>query len=320
MLLLDSGYTGIKNKYVVRLSNYYIQYRQLRNNNIKETLLSKTQNVKKGQSKNEFIFIINEEDLFKGLLGDVLLFYLRSIQQGNDYRCIETNLDISPNWNIVTNYYEAFFDASLLLRLCYRGNIFINGEYKKDIEKIISIHLNEPVSLDSNLFYYIEKVDGDFVLRLTKSESNTHEVVWNKSREVLEEMMLLSNNKSDELTFLESCRQILVNYGNTFPSKLRNKVNYQPIYGLDAVDKKFYRIHSEFDWIKEILSFDSNKTRKDDNSIINLYAAYSNYIHVISRRLIQDYFEMSGRDDHVLASINKNRQHLIIEKEVGYSY
>lgn len=119
MLILDKGYLETRNKYIHPLSQYYIQYRQLKNYNIKNILLNNIQNVQKNPAK-EYIIDIDEEILFKALLGDVFLFYIKSIVQKNDFEIIRDNVEISPNWNIVTNYYKSFYNASLLLRICFR--------------------------------------------------------------------------------------------------------------------------------------------------------------------------------------------------------
>ena len=101
MLILDKGYLETRNKYIHPLSQYYIQYRQLKNYNIKNILLNNIQNVQKNPA-NEYIIDIDEEKLFKALLGDIFLFYIKSIVQKNDFEIIKDNVEISPNWNIVT--------------------------------------------------------------------------------------------------------------------------------------------------------------------------------------------------------------------------
>lgn len=53
MLILDKGYLETRNKYIHPLSQYYIQYRQLKNYNIKNILLNNIQNVQKNPA-NEY--------------------------------------------------------------------------------------------------------------------------------------------------------------------------------------------------------------------------------------------------------------------------
>lgn len=320
MLILDKGYVEIRNKYVRPLFQYYIQYRQLKNCNVKSVLLKSIQNVRKN-TVNEYIIDIDEEILFKALLGDAFLFYIRSIIQKNDFEIIKSDNEISPNWNIVTNYYKAFYNASLLLRMCFRGNIFLDKDYKKKLSHIVSTHIGEIIELDSNMFYFVEKTNNDgYCLRLTKSLNNTHEVVWHEINNLLEEILLLSNKRSEEKAFLSSCLDINKKLSVTFPSKLRNKVNYQPAYGMEAIDKKLFGITNGDNWVKEIIGFDIKEVDGNDNRLVNIYTAYTTYIEKLTYRLVQDYFEMIGREDHILAQINRLRANKIIVEEIPFVY
>jgi len=319
MVVFDKGYNETRNKFVRSLSEYYVQYRHLKNNNIKNVLLTKTLNVVKTGTK-EYLFYLNEEALLKALLGDIFLFYIRSILQREDFSVVEREGRISPNWNIVTHYYKSFFDASLLLRLCFRGNLFLDKEYKKKLEEIMKVHLGRVIELDSNLFFYIENINGSLALRIVKSDNNTHETVWQKVNELLEEIVVLANKGSEEKALLCSCLDINKKLSNTFPSQLRNKVNYQPLYGVEAIDKKLYSIAQNANWIKEIMSFDLKEVKSNDNRMLNVYVAYTTYIEKLGYRLLQDYFEMVGREDHILAQINSKRQEKIVVSEIPFTY
>lgn len=320
MLLFDKGYLEIRNTNIHPLSKIYLQYRQLKNNNIKSILLNKATNVKKINT-NEYIFYFNnKDDILKGILGDIFLFYIKTILQKKDFELIFNDNKISPNWNIVTYYYKAFYASSLLLRLCFRGNLFLDLEYKKCLEYIVTIHTGEVIKLDSNYFYYIEPIDDLYQLRIEKSQHNTHETVWEKMNILLQQILLLSNSNSDEQAFLHSCLDINQKLGNKFPSQLRNRVNYQPLYGLKAVDKELYSITENGNWVKEILSFDVKDVKNNDNRIANVFVAYSLYIEKFAFRLIQDYFAMSNREDHILAYINKFREDKIEISEIPFFY
>lgn len=319
MLILDKGYNETRNKFVKPLSDYSVQYRHLRNSNIKNIMLTKTKNVEKSGNK-EYKFYFNESDLFKGLLGDILLFYIRSILQKNDFEQMIKNTQFSANWNIVTNYYLAFFNASLLLRICHRGNIFFDKENKKDIEYIISTMIGEIIEIDSNQFFSIQKIDGEYILFLSKAEANTHEVVWKKIHVLLDEILLLSNLKSEERAFLLSCQCINQKLADTFPSQLRNKVNYQPIYGLEFLEKNLFSIRKNENWVKEIIGFDISEVKNNDKRMVNVYSAYTTYIEKLTYRLMQDYFEMKGSGDYILSQVNKCREKKIEIEEIGFVY
>lgn len=319
MVVLDKGYIEMRNKYVRPLSSHTLPYSRIRNNNMKELLLSKIQDVAQENHKG-YLLTFHEDDLMKALLGDIFMFYVKSVLQNHDFEQIIKNPSISPNWNIVTNYYKAFYNVSLLLRICHRGNVFFDADYKRKLEQIISIHIGERIVLDSNMFYYIEEISGVIKLRLTRSENNTHEVVWKKINEIFSEMLPLANPKSEEKMFLLSCIAINDKLSDTFPSKLRNKVNYQPIYGLEAVEKKLHPIRKSGNWVREIIGFDGKEVARNDNRIVNVYTAYAIYIEKLAYRFMQDYFEMKGRGDFILAKINSMREDKIIIPDVPFSY
>ena len=214
----------------------------------------------------------------------------------------------------------SLFNASLLLRLCHRGNIFFDKENKKNIEYIISTLIGEIIEIDSNQFFSIQKIDGEYILILSRAEANTHEVVWKKVHGLLDEILLLSNLKSDERSFLLSCQCINQKLTNTFPSQLRNKVNYQPIYGIEFLEKNLYSIKEDENWVKEIIGFDINEVKNNDKRLVNVYSAYATYIEKLSYRLIQDYFEMKGKGDYILAQINKYREKKIEIEDIGFAY
>lgn len=319
MLIFDKAYIEVRNKYIHPLSNYTLQYRHLNTNNIKNILLSKVQNVIKVNS-DEYVFDFNEKDLIKAILGDIFLFYIKDILQKNDFDHIVKMPQISANWNIVTYYYKAFFASSLLLRLCFRGNIFFDSEYKKNLEHIISTHIGEVIKIDSKYIYYIEKNNSSYQLKIKKSQHQTHELVWEEMDQLLKEIVLLANKNSDEKTFLQACLEVNKQLGNKFPSQLRNKVNYQPLYGMKAVNKEIYCIRENEKWIREIISFNGKDVKDNENHIANILVAYSIYIEKFAFRLIQDYFEMLGREDYILTNINKEREDKIIIPEISFVY
>ena len=119
---------------------------------------------------------------------------------------------------------------------------------------------------------------------------------------------------------LISCLDINRKLSATFPSKLRNKVNYQPIYGMEAIDKKLLSITNGDNWVKEIIGFDIKEIDGNDNRLVNIYTAYTTYIEKIAYRLIQDYFEMIAREDHILAQINRLRENKIIIEKIPFVY
>ena len=83
MLICDKAYVEIKNRYVVPLVQYSVQYRSLKKNNIKEMIVEKKEN-------GELSLRFDKDIIFKSLLGEIQLFYIRYILQKNDVNHILT--------------------------------------------------------------------------------------------------------------------------------------------------------------------------------------------------------------------------------------
>lgn len=316
MLVYDRAYTEIKNKYLVPLTDYSVPYTHLKNTNVKSFILTKSKSIDV-RNGNEFIFHFEQSDLFKGILGDIELFYIRQIIQNNDSRLVSKS-NLSANWNIVTNYYNAFFSASLFLRLCHRGNIFLDNELKKSIERLISNVTGNVVKLDSNQFYEVIEENSEYVLKLQPMNSDgTHEIVWKKMDLLVDELRMLTRKSSDEAFLLTSIKEINNKLVNTYPSKLRNRVNYQPMYGLQYVDKKLFSINENISWLNQLLHFENTD---DDNQIACYMYAYTKYIEQFCINLIAEYYDIKGKENGILRKINNNRSDKIGNLELKYSY
>lgn len=316
MLIYDRAYTEIKNKYIVPLTNFSVPYTHLKNSNIKSIILSKSKSVEI-RNGNEYVFFFEKSDLLKGLLGDIELFYIRYIIQNYDVREI-SKANVSANWNIVSNYYNAFFVASLFLRLCYRGNIFLDNEIRKNTEKLISSVTGEVVKLDSNQFYEVIEEESELVLKLQPMKPvGTHELVWKQMDLLVDELRMLARKKSDEALILTSIKEINNKLVNTYPSKLRNRVNYQPVYGLQYVDKKLFPINENISWINQLLHFEDTD---DDNQIACYMYAYTKYIEQFCINIITEYYTIKGYENGILKKINDNRSDKIGKGELIYSF
>lgn len=301
MLIYDSAYMKLKAKYLVPITSYSVPYRQLQNTNIKKIILNKSKSIDV-LNQNQYVFHFDKEYILKGILGDIQLFYIRQILQKRDAELCE-DLNISANWNIVSNYYNAFFSASLMLRLCYRGNIFLDNILKKDLERLISNVTGNVINLNSKQFYEINEENEELVLKISPVSEGTHELVWHKMDELIGEMLLLTRKKSDEEFVLESIKKINDGLKNTYPSQLRNRVNYQPLYGLKCVDKKLFSINTNISWIKQLLSF----SRTDDDNQISCYMyAYTKYIEYFCKNFIAEYYAIRGRENGIIKHLNQN--------------
>lgn len=324
MFILDQGYANFKSTYIQKLADHYTQYNHLQSSNIKNVLLgNKIQNIEIKED-GSIIFTIEEDALFKALLGDILLLYIRSILQHNDTKYIEKELNISANWKLVTDYYAAYYDASMLQRLCFRGSVYLDNEYKRQLNLIVSFFTGSPKGFDSNYIYRIIEDRSGYKLKLEKTSVKTHELVWMMTDQLLSVLEKQSKKSSEEEKLLLGISNINKELGTAYPSKLRNLVNYRLEYGQQYVDKKLYPMTKKRGWAKYLGDFGyidkRYKFSQDINQQLQIYSAYTSYIHMLGYRLLYDYFEMRPQgEDYILPKINKDRLVKIEREEIGWN-
>lgn len=316
MLVYDAAYNSLRSKYIVPLTDYSIRYDSLKKNNIKEILVSKFISVQK-DSDGDLLFTFEQDVLLKALLGDIQLFFIRTKIQKID-ATTSANVNFSSNWNIVTHYYFGFFCASLLLRLCFKGNIFLDDKMKRELEKLVSQVLGEVIKLDSNQFYEVVIANsGEYVLKLSKANANTHEVVWKKVDALLDEMLLITRKKSDEELVLKAIKNMNYSLSNTFPSKLRNAVNYQSLYGLKYLNNSLYPIDSNISWLRNLIHY---QKMRDDNQVASAMYSYICYLEILCDNLMSEYFKIRGNQNGLIKNINKKCNNAIHVPNIRYVF
>ena len=302
MLVYDIAYERIKKQYLIPLLNYNVNYNSLGKTSIKDVLVSVhsvTIDV-----DNSYIMRFDKEELLRAIVGEILRFTLRQLIQEYDVRNCEST-SISSNWNIVTHYYNAFFRASLLLRLCHRGNLYFDVSYKRNLEKLISACLGVQISFQNNMYYeivYLESSD-EFVLKLVSANAKTHELLWKETSELIDDILLLASDRSDEKTILKMISRINSDFGCNYPSVLRNAVNYQPAYGLAYIRNQLHPIiGNNVDWTKRLINYGSRVSTEKIDEYAYYMMAYSEYIGWFCKNLLVEYYSMLGRQNGVLSA------------------
>ncbi len=301
MLIYDTAYQQMKSNYLIPLTSYSVKYCELDEINIKQALSGKYTSITPLGSR-KYAFHFDTDTIMRTIIGEAQLFYIRHLIQKNDSFFCDSN-EVSANWNIVTCYYNAFFSASLMLRLCHRGNVFLDSEYKKRLEEMIALLTGDVVSLDSNQFYEIKSDGNGYYIILSGTADGTHEFVWKKMDELINEIIIYSRDKSDERTILSTINKVNHQLRNTYPSQLRNRVNYKPLYGLKFIDNQLYRLNQNFDWVRYLLNYDYSS---DDNSVACCMMAYSKYIEHFCNNFFADYYEIRGCKNSLLKKYNKS--------------
>lgn len=313
MRIFENAFEDYRTRFIVPMKDYGVQYNHLRVQNIKRALCDgKMTGV--STDNNDYLFYFDKDTILKALVGEIELFYIRAIMQKEDAKVISaSHREISDNWIIVTSYYYTFFLSSFLLRLCYRGNIYFDNESKNKLSKLVSTIIGDVIVLPNNCIFQIEQKDSQYVCRLSSSGNNgTHEIVWKEVNKLLEDMYRKSLNPSDERTVLRCVLDINKLFGCTYPSELRNKINYRAIYGFEFLESNFHGISTANDnnWLNFILEFDSFANKNDDK-MIKLLSSYCRYLETLAFNLWHSYILVYGRGNGILHRIQLKYQQQI---------
>ena len=326
MLLFYNGYQVVKQKYIVPLSKYHIAYPKIKNKGIKSLLYHRAySSVRKDGEK--VIFTIREKELFESLLSDIWMFYIRSVLQHDAAQKVYgISKDFCPNWITVTDYYSAFFDACTILRLVGRGNVYFDREYVSRISSDISLFLGTPTAIKSNMVYSIEKDIGEYynISFVSSRNKKTHEIVWLELEKLLKEMH--DNTSCNDKISIEE--QVLALFevvfrvlGATFPSQLRNKINYQPLYGVKAIEHTIPASRAymkDSNWLSPLYRFNGDG---DDKEMMELFKCYAQYINILKTNLINEYTDLqNNRGSGIYSAINKYRDSKLELPAIIYNY
>lgn len=315
MLVFNERFNVLVSRYIAPTIEYSTSYTKLKKSALQELIAGKKVKNIAVDPSGKITFSFLKDDLLNALVNDIELFMIRVLlQQRAVARLHEPSADPSVNWNVVTDYYYSFFLAGLLLRLCYRGTFYFDDSTKNNLIKLIKGFTGQEVKLGSNYSFAIcvDEENSEYSLTLATNGHHTHEIVWEQVALLLSHIKSLSTTNSDEYTILSRLDEIAQKQGATFPAQLRNALNYRPYYGVKEVERSYFVPNpTEFEdrWLDPIITF----THKvdDEQQKINLFAAYTKYLQLLSFNLLHEYFERRGRGNGILSAINKNRANKI---------
>ena len=305
MEMFQERYIGLRSQYIFPLKDYSIKYDKLNYNTIKEKLKTKIKNISIIGCKT-YKIEFDKEDLVKGIIADSEFFFTRALVQYTNI--INADSDLSPCWMAVSQYYFSYFTTTALLRILSRGNLYLDGEIVKIISNMATLLIGEKIQIDTgNYIFSIKSEDelgnsklgvyGDNVFMELKYNGSrgTHEQTWISIQEFLEEYIRLDSSKNSEYTILMSMKDIINLYGATFPSKLRNQINYQAPYGYESINKQLQCSNSSItreELLRKICSFD--KVNNDENYKLEYMYLYGRFFFELLNKLFSEYYTRSS--------------------------
>ena len=198
----------------------------------------------------------------------------------------------------------------MITRLLCRGNLYLDTDIAKEISSIGTILLGQKIQIDSGNYIFSIKNDDsaidkigifsdDIYMELKYNGSRgTHEQTWLSIKDVIDEYIDLDKEKkSDEYVILKNIKDICDTYGATFPSQLRNRINYQPIYGYKSILNEIKCTNTVTDkgsYYKKLCGFDENIN--NENYELEFMYLYGKFFFDLVAKLYGEYFNRSECD------------------------
>lgn len=223
MDLFGNNFLTIRNNHLLPRISYGVLRNKYEFWSLKDVFTTKIISLNKLSGKS-YEIELSKEDYYKSIHCDIELFMNKVEVQYADFL---SNSKISASWSFITFYYFAFFNVTCLFRFIDKGFIFLSREQCKRIEEFSVARYSAPISVTTGNYYFaLKEINnyGNVVIILSHKGENVHKSTWLQLESTLREFL----NTSDELEkdlihlFLNHFTQ----FESSFPSNLRNKLNY----------------------------------------------------------------------------------------------
>lgn len=207
-------------------------------------------------------------------------YYIKTMVQYTDYL---TQVNVSKTWSIVTFYYLLFFLITTLCKYVGHSCIYLSAEDFNEISKNI-ITQYDPKFFGKGIYVYlVEKKDDQLTITLHKDTSGMgiHEKSWDMFHKLLQQIYSNMSGTETETLIIQQIITCMNKYKPNFPSKIRNKVNYQGHYALEEIQNNIpYLIHNDLNKIFTLHPRASDDYATQTESLI--------YIGIFLFKLVQE--------------------------------
>lgn len=293
----NTAFIYTRNKYILPRIKYGIPVEKSNYWRLKNIISERIQSIS-STTNVCFNISLKKEDYFKLIFCESELFLNKSFIQLNDYhKLIDKS---SGSWSFVTLYYSLFFNLSCLLRFLNKGYVYLTPEYAKKISDAYLALNSSPIKISyGNYFFETDCIDdgyGNIKISFNKVDT-THKVIWEEFKKALQ---TLSSQATDrELAIYKVILSHFNKYQNSYPSALRNELNYNAetilldfhkeitCYHLPKIDDKFYQ---------SFLKIDDNNPSISNK--IKSITYISSYIFSLNLKLAEEFYNRSdfGKD------------------------
>ncbi len=303
MQILGESFLALRNRFLLPMVHFGIPRSKYEFWSFKDVVTNKIISLRKLTGKSIEIEL-NKDDYYKALHCDIELFQNKVHIQFVDLLKSKSG---SPCWSYVTLYYFAFFNAVCFLRFLNKGFMFLSSEQKSRYESFSIAMYSDPIKLDSGNYFFCFKEEnehGNIILTLTYKGENVHQSNWVQIENAFRG--LIPDCDTEELVLLTKLLSIFSQFKNDFPSKLRNKLNYNADSSFLDLDNSLFHI--------DFLSVNKNLNREllklnisipSDNNIANATACLATYLSKYNSFLYKEYLERSDYGNDFVRIRNK---------------
>lgn len=286
----------IRNENILPLASYKIKHKKSLDYEFKNFLSNNITSVINVDS-SEYILEYDKDEFYKNLIIDIENLYSKSLIQLCDFR--KNHLSLSPTWSFVTQYYFAFFNLNLFFRIKHQGFVYFDPNSASLISNICTALQNSMIKFHKG-DYFFEIVPclsvSSVHVRFKKSDT-VHRSLWDK----LNQELTIYERKASahEVLVLNFIKQAQDVFGNNFPSEMRNKVNYQPNYGLKNIHKMLISspaITSISEFSRVLRKYNGNIKVKSDDQLIECTCLIGFYFFYLCHKLRLDLETRAGKN------------------------
>lgn len=183
-----------------------------------------------GCNKNSIVIETAGDEIAAALMADAEHLLDHAAEQRATVKYLMMNSWNSPAWLTVTIYYWAFFSAIAVTRLAGKSVWFLDKGAVEDLRRLAPSSVTRPHAGPLNLTVspYISATERQIILKPSKLQF--HDAVWGCLQDLLSEAFAQSNDKANALEYrLMWCfHEVNHRLGKSWPSSVRNLVNYRP--------------------------------------------------------------------------------------------
>lgn len=249
-------------------------------------------------TSTEYILHVSSVDFASALLTDVEHLFNHCFEQFQEMMCFHLDTRIrSDSWDVVTEYYFAFFSAQITLRLLGRPVVYLKSEKTNELKQMGGFTVGP-----GGGSFRIEKISNlsstHSEYRLKKLNPKIHDATWKDVLQLFSDLIrnpiLSSNIREVQFFSALTTTSLFSSYGvgYAWPSEVRTAANYRAGYAYRLVLKEditkakkmmeTWKRVEQWDGSKGVQALLTSSISSCISGIGSLYSSHAQLLHDIS--------------------------------------